>query len=240
SLLEFSTSPSSTTTRFLQISRSPLSGLIIISKFSSSPNFFLRALRKTSSKIAISVTRSISLSSLNSVKELINSRLSISKSIKCYHNFCLLNFSILQFSFFLNSVFPLAHRLGFTLFPLQPDPVVVGIDQGRFIPVIASFDFQFAPDVFFILTRQLQGGRDAGGSHFKREVLGFAIQFTFHITADLHAIFYRYGAIAVQNNYYLVVGLQLQLNQKQSRVFLQAFFKLSFYHISLHKQNLIK
>ena len=38
-----STSPSSTTIRFLHISKSPLSGLIIISKLSSEPNFLLRA-----------------------------------------------------------------------------------------------------------------------------------------------------------------------------------------------------
>ena len=73
-----STSPSSTTTRFLQISISPLSGLMIISKLSSEPYFFFKAFLNTSSKIAISVTLSMSLSSLNSENDSINAIFSMS------------------------------------------------------------------------------------------------------------------------------------------------------------------
>ncbi len=73
-----STSPSATTMRFLHISRSPLSGFTIISKLSSLPYFFFRAFLKTSSSIAISVTLSICLSSLNSEKDSISAKFSIS------------------------------------------------------------------------------------------------------------------------------------------------------------------
>ena len=46
-------------------------------KLSSSPYFFFNAFLNTSSKIAINVTRSINLSSLNSEKESINAIFSI-------------------------------------------------------------------------------------------------------------------------------------------------------------------
>ena len=72
------TSWSATTTLFLQISKSPLSGFTIISKLSSLPYFFFRAFLKTSSSIAIRVTLSICLSSLNSENESINAKFSIS------------------------------------------------------------------------------------------------------------------------------------------------------------------
>ena len=72
-----STCPSSTTIRLRQISKSPLSGLIMMSKLSSVPNFRLSVLRNTSSKMAMRVTRSISLSSLNSENDSINARFSI-------------------------------------------------------------------------------------------------------------------------------------------------------------------
>ena len=77
SRLSSSTLLSSTTILFLQISKSPLSGFIIMSKFSSSPYFLLNADLKTSSKIAIKVTLSINLSSLNSENDSISVRLSI-------------------------------------------------------------------------------------------------------------------------------------------------------------------
>ena len=67
-----SKSSSATTILLLHISISPLSGLIMISKLSSEPYFFFNAFLNTSSKIAISVTLSISLSSLNSENESIN------------------------------------------------------------------------------------------------------------------------------------------------------------------------
>ena len=82
SWLSLVTAPSSTTMRFLNICRSPLSGLIMMSKLSSEPYFFFRVLRKTSSKIAIRVSRLISLSSLNSEKDSINSRLFIYVQLK--------------------------------------------------------------------------------------------------------------------------------------------------------------
>ena len=72
-----STSPSFTTILFLQISRSPLSGLIIISKFSSVPNFLVKVFLNTSSRITINVTLSISFSSLNSEKDSNNDIFSI-------------------------------------------------------------------------------------------------------------------------------------------------------------------
>ena len=75
--LSLVTASSSTTTRLRKICRSPLSGLMMISKLSSEPYFFLRVLRKTSSKIAIKVSRLMSLSSLNSENDSINSRLFI-------------------------------------------------------------------------------------------------------------------------------------------------------------------
>ena len=86
-----STSPSFTTMRLRQISKSPLSGLIMISKLSSVPNLRLSVLRNTSSSMAIRVTRSISLSSLNSENDSINARF----SILCYLNWiCTVAFSI--------------------------------------------------------------------------------------------------------------------------------------------------
>ena len=66
-----------TTTLFLQISKSPLSGLIMISKLSSDPNLRFNAALKTSSKIDINVTLSILLLSLNSENESIKSIFSI-------------------------------------------------------------------------------------------------------------------------------------------------------------------
>ena len=63
-----STSPSFTTVRLRQISKSPLSGFTMTSKFSSVSYFFRSWLRKASSIKAINVTLSIFFSSLNARK----------------------------------------------------------------------------------------------------------------------------------------------------------------------------
>ncbi|CCZ76111.1 unknown [Alistipes finegoldii CAG:68] len=72
-----STAPSSTTVRLRQISRSPFSGLMMTSKFSSVSYCFCSAWRKTSSSTPIIVLLSMFFSSLNSAKLLIRLRLSI-------------------------------------------------------------------------------------------------------------------------------------------------------------------
>ena len=82
SSLSSSEKPSATTTLFLHISKSPLSGLIIISKLSSEPNFRFKVALKTSSKIDINVTLSILLLSLNSENESINAIFSIAFILK--------------------------------------------------------------------------------------------------------------------------------------------------------------
>ncbi len=63
-----STAPSSTISRFLHISRSPLSMLTIMSKLSSEPYFFISICLNTSSRIRIMVSLSMFLNSLNSEK----------------------------------------------------------------------------------------------------------------------------------------------------------------------------
>src|SRR5699024_5659869 len=75
--LGFSTSPSATTVRLRQISRSPFSGLVITSKFSSVSYCACRAWLKTSSNTPIIVLLSMFFSSLNSAKLLIRFRLSM-------------------------------------------------------------------------------------------------------------------------------------------------------------------
>ena len=64
-----STSPSLTISRLRQISKSPFSGLMMMSKFSSDPYFLMIMFRKTSSKIAINVSLSTFLNSLNSAND---------------------------------------------------------------------------------------------------------------------------------------------------------------------------
>src|SRR5690554_4469416 len=126
-----STSPSATTTRFLQISKSPLSGFTIISKLSSLPYFFFSAFLKTSSSIAISVTLSICLSSLNSEKESISAKFSISILLKCYHHFCFHNIFIRQCCLFLNGNFPLSYWFRLSHRPLQGTTFFVRSDRSE-------------------------------------------------------------------------------------------------------------
>jgi len=68
SRISSSTLPSSTMILFLQISRSPLSMLTMISKLSADPNLFASMCLKTSSRMIIIVSLSMFLNSLNSEK----------------------------------------------------------------------------------------------------------------------------------------------------------------------------
>ena len=67
--LESSTASLATISRLRQISRSPFSGLMIKSKFSSEPNFLIIIFLNTSSRMAIMVSLSKFLKSLNSRNE---------------------------------------------------------------------------------------------------------------------------------------------------------------------------
>ena len=55
--------------RLRQISKSPFSGLMMMSKLESSPYFLRIMARNTSSKMPIMTSRSMFLNSLNSLKE---------------------------------------------------------------------------------------------------------------------------------------------------------------------------
>src|SRR5690606_32165589 len=76
-----STSPSGTISRFSQISRSPLSGLMMMSNLASSPYLRFTTPRNTSSRMPIMVTRSMFLMSLNSEKDSMRFMVLIARSI---------------------------------------------------------------------------------------------------------------------------------------------------------------
>ena len=124
SSLGSSTSPFSTTMRLRHISKSPLSGLIIISKLSSVPYFFFKVLRNTSSRIDINVTRSINFSSLNSENDSIRARFSI-LLVKLNLNGCFFNFVIGHFGILCYGVFSFTNGFWFTCFPLQCNLLIV-------------------------------------------------------------------------------------------------------------------
>src|SRR5690606_13742794 len=140
----------------LQISISPLSGLMMMSKLSSEPYFFFNAALKTSSKIAISVTLSMSLSSLNSENDSINAIFSIRlyvSFLKYYYNLCFFNISIRNFNSILYGFFSLSYFFRFSRFPLQYDKFIISFCEFSFDTCIIVFLYaQDSAYIFFILS----------------------------------------------------------------------------------------
>ena len=142
SWLGSSTSPSATTIRLRQISKSPLSGLMMMSKLSSEPNLRFKVLRKTSSKMTISVTRSMSFSSLNSENESINAKFSITKCLNRYDYFGVFIHAVLKFFCFGNGYFSFTNRFGLSSLPLQGKRFIVCFCQGalnKFVFLVKYF-----------------------------------------------------------------------------------------------------